>query len=193
MLHDSLKVRIFFRGDFGMASTAKFIRDYLPPKDHLAAIGAVAVVWTALESSMEITLLGLYEIDLGRGLVISANLSFHARLSLLRILTGEKVHMTGEQAKEMSEILSRLDTGYGDRNTVVHGLWTKTGKPGIIERMSIRARGKKLQTLRQDYSAADIWAVADRLAVLLSEFVALGDRLGLKERLAMVPKHSGAL
>jgi hypothetical protein len=168
----------------------KFVRHYLPPKDHLAAIGSIAVIWTAIESIMETTLLGLYEIDIGRGLVLTANLSFHARMSLLRILTGESVHMDPAQAEEMNVILTRIDAGFGDRNAIIHGLWGPGDEPGIARRLSVRARGKKLQAISQNYKAQHLWAISDRLAVLLKDFADLGHRLGIEERLAAAPRHS---
>jgi len=170
----------------------RFVRQYLPPKDHLAAIGSIAALWSVIESSMETTILGLYEIDMGRGLVFTANLSFHARLSLLRILTGEKVHMSDAQAEEMAGLLNRIDEGFGDRNTIVHGLWGETGQPGVIRRLSIRARGKKLAAVAQNYKAADLWAISDRLATLLRDFTDLAFRIGIEERLDAAPRHSGA-
>jgi hypothetical protein len=170
----------------------KFVRQYLPPKDHLAAMGSIAVIWTAIENTMEMVILGLYEIDAGRGLVFTANLSFHARLSMLRILTGEKVHMTAAQAEEMTDILNRLDDGFGERNGVIHSLWNKTDMPGVIRRLSIRARGKKLSTIAKDYKAADLWAISDRLAALLQQFSDLGTRLRIEERMASASRHSGA-
>lgn len=174
-----------------MVIQPKHIRHYLPPKDHLAAIGAVAVTWTAIEGIMEMTILGLYEIDLGRGLVLTNNLTFHARMSLLRILTGENVHMTSQQRKEMEAILSRLDAGFGDRNKIVHGLWGRGEGPEITRRLSVRARGKKLVTSAQNYRDKDLWAVADSLADLAKDFSDLGHRLGLEALLAAAPRHSG--
>ena len=170
-----------------MPKSAKF----LPPKDHLAAIGAIAVVWTAIESSMELTILGLYEIDPERGLVFTANLSFHAQLSMLHILAGEAVHMTAEQSAHLKDILGRIDSAYGERNKIVHGLWGPTQKPGVIQRLSIRARGKKLQATDERYSAADLRAIEERLLALLREFGELGDALRIRERMDTAPRHSG--
>ncbi len=175
-----------------MPTEPKFKRRYLPPKDHLAAIGSVAAIWQAIESIMETTILGLYEIDMGRGLVLTSNLSFHARLSLLRILAGESVHMTAAQSEELVAILNRVDAGYGDRNILVHGLWGKSDKPGIVRRLSVRARGKRLQAVSQDYKAQDLWVISDRLAELLKDFAGLGSRLGIEDLLDAAPRHSGA-
>ena len=159
-----------------MSAPPQFARPYLPPSDHLAAIGAVAVLWTAIEASMQTIILGLYEIDLNRGLVLTNNLSFHARLSLLRILAGEGAIEDAALAEQMKSILTRIDTAFGIRNAVIHGLWGMSEKPGIARRASIRARGKKLQTLMDDYSAADLWKIADDLAALVREFAALERR-----------------
>ena len=63
---------------------------------------------------METTILGLYEIDLGRGLVLTSNLTFHARMSLLRILAGEGAITEKTLAEEMKAILLRLDTAFGE-------------------------------------------------------------------------------
>jgi hypothetical protein len=53
---------------------------------HLRAIGAVVVNWQAIEMVMELTILGLYEISPDRGLVITSNLSFQNKLTILQIL-----------------------------------------------------------------------------------------------------------
>jgi hypothetical protein len=139
---------------------------------------------------METTISGLYEIDLGRGLVLTANLTFHAKLSLLRILTSGGAIADPAEAKEMNVILSRVDTAFGERNTIVHGIWARAPKPGFIRRLSIRARGKKLQYGREDYSAAQLWAIADNLGDLLADFADLALRLGVPERLDAAPRHS---
>jgi hypothetical protein len=174
-----------------MVIQPKHIRHYLPPKDHLAAIGAIAATWSIVESVMETTILGLYEIDLGRGLVLTNNLSFHARLSLLRILAGETVHMTAAQSTEMKAILDRLDADFGQRNKIIHGLWGPSDRQDVARRLSIRARGKKLVTASQNYRAADLLEVADRLSSLATDFADLGHRLGLEALLAAAPRHSG--
>jgi hypothetical protein len=167
-------------------------RRYLPPRDHLAAIGAVAVVWTAIESIVETTILGLYEIDLGRGLVLTANLSVPAKLSLLRILDVEGAIDNTGQAEEMKALLSRVETASGERNTIVHGLWKPAATRGVVKRLSIRTRGKKLQYTAQNYSAVQLWAIADGMAELLAELADLGQRLGIAERLDAAARHSTA-
>jgi hypothetical protein len=185
-----LKTSSSLRG-FGMAGKPGSVRHPLP-LNHLAAIGAIAATWTGIESSMELTILALYEIDLGRGLVLTSNLSFHARLSLLRILAGQPDVVDAVLSAEMNEVLNRVDQCYGDRNMVVHGLWGPTDKPGTIKRMSIRARGKKLQTLNEDYTPDQLWEIAGRLMVLAADLANLGTRLGLEERLSKAPRHSTA-
>jgi hypothetical protein len=170
----------------------KSVRRYLPPRNHLAAIGAVAVTWTAIEALMETTILGLYEIDLGRGLVLTNNLGFPARMSLLRILANEGAITDAALVGEMKAILPRLDAGNSDRNTIVHGLWGPgpPNEPTIIRRLAVRARGKKLQTVAQDYSSPELWAIADTLADLAKDFADLGQRLKIEDLLEAAPRHS---
>ena len=139
---------------------------------------------------MEITILGLYEIDLGHGLVLTNNLNFHARMSLLRILAGEGAISDAALATEMKALLPRLDAAFGDRNTIIHGLWGPAEKPGVASRRAIRARGKKLIAETVDYSAATLWEIADRLAKLTADFADLGKRLKIEDRLATAPRHS---
>ena len=174
------------------AKNPGFQKPRLIPKDHLAAIGAIACLWTVVEIYMELTILGLYEIDMGRGLVLTNNLSFHSRMSLLRILAGDESGklMTAAQGEELKVILNRVETAYNDRNSIVHALWDYGDKPGIVRRRTVRARGKKLQTITEDYSAADLRAIGDRIDVLLKDFADLTVRIGVDLRLASAPKHS---
>ncbi|MDE2165346.1 MAG: hypothetical protein KGJ66_03280 [Alphaproteobacteria bacterium] len=166
----------------------------LIPKAHLSAIGAVAVNWTALENLMEQTILGLYEIDLGRGLVFTANLSFHSRLSMLRFLAGDDgVIKDAALAKQTNDLLNEIDKAFGDRNFIIHGSWFPVkDKPGHVHRMSVRARGKKLQTFSRHYSAADLQRVADRIGDLVGDLFDIAERLDIRRRLAAAPKHSSS-
>lgn len=170
-------------------------KDKLLPKDHFAAIGAIACHWNIVELHMELMILGLYEIDPGRGLVLTSNLNFQSRMSLLRILAGDEntpILMTKEHSAELKALLSRADEGFNDRNTIVHGIWSPTDKPGIVRRMGVRARGKKLQTIDQRYSAADLRAIANRLEALVDDFDDLAARMDVGARLFLAPQHSSA-
>ena len=200
-LFGGIFVRLLFHGS-GLRLTATRVgvlrvvmakRTKLLPQNHLAAIGAVAVHWTAIENLMEHTILALYEIDLGRGLVLTSNLSFHSRLSLLRILAAKESGMMSDAlCEETSKLLNRIDDAYSERNFIIHGSWFPNDKSGMVRRMSVRARGKKLVAESKLYNAAELWAVADRIGDLIGDFFALGERLGVKARLANAPKHSTA-
>jgi hypothetical protein len=168
------------------------VKQKLLPKEHFAAIGAIAVHWSIVELHMELMILGLYEIDMGRGLVLTNNLSFHSRMSLLRILAndGTPALMSKKHSDELKALLNRAETAFNERNTIVHGVWSPTEKPGVVRRMAIRARGKKLQTVQEDYSAVDLRAIDDRVQSIIDDFDDLSSRMDVGARLALAPKHS---
>ncbi len=175
-----------------MTSATDQALKFLPPKSHLAAIGAMAAIWSHIESNMELTICGLYEIDLGRGLVLTSNLGFHARLSLLRILASGGAIKDAALARDMTELLNRVDAAYGVRNQMVHGIWIKTDQPDKAARLSLRARGKRIAATREEFTATDLWDAFSSLAALQWDFVAMSDRLGIESKLAGAPKHSTA-
>ena len=170
----------------------KYQRQFYPPIRHLAAIGAVAAAWTMIESTMELTILGLYEIDQGRGLVLTNNIGFPARLSLLRILASEGAIADKDRALEMLEILKRIEAAYGDRNALLHGLWAKGDKPGVIRRLALRTRKNKLQTYAEDFTADQLWDVVERMRSLEIEFADLAARSFVWEKLESATRHSTA-
>jgi len=141
---------------------------------------------------MELTILGLHEIDQGRGLVLTNNIGFLARLSLLRILANEGAIADKSQAKEMLEILKRVERGYGDRNALVHGLWVKGKATGVIRRMAVRTRKNKLQTYADDFSSDRLWEVVAETRALEAEFADLAARMHVWEKLESAPRHSAA-
>jgi hypothetical protein len=91
--------------------------------DHLRAIGAVTVNWTAIEMVVELTILGLYEISPDRGLVITSNLGFQNKLTILQILALRGAVTDKDAAAELTQILKRIEASSKDRNRIVHGLW----------------------------------------------------------------------
>lgn len=129
-----------------MSATPGVLKDFLPPLRHLAAIGKVCAIWSLIENSMETIILGLYEIDLGRGLIFTNNLSFQTRTSLLTVLAKEGGIADEALAKEMEAILPRIEEGQGLRNAIVHALWAPGPKSGVIRRLAMRTRAKKIKT-----------------------------------------------
>ncbi len=180
--------------DFGMEALFGDSNPLLPPPRHLSAIGKIAAVWSQIESSMEVLIAGHYELDLGRALVFTTNLSFQTRLSMIQVLAAEEDGAIDDKAlaKEVRDILPAIEKGSGDRNELVHAIWTKSDKPGCVTRLRVRLKGRKLKATAVDYSAEDLIAVADRLHDLAIELSDLVRRTGALEKLQEAEKHSSA-
>ncbi len=173
-----------------MSMSAGPLADMLPPPRHLAAIGRVVAVWGYIENNIEAAILGLYEIDLGRGLIFTNSLSFFAQKSMLTILAKEGAFSDEAIAKEFLEILPRLEAAKGLRNDIVHAAWKRNSPDGIIRRLAVRVRAKKIQLFDETYTAGDILKIADGLEALAVEFADLCRRAGVLDKLAAAPKHS---
>jgi hypothetical protein len=158
--------------------------------DHfLCAIGAVVVNWQAIELLMEHTILGLYEITADRGLVITSNLSFQNKLTILRILATQGAIKDTAEAKNLSSILERIDKASQKRNSIVHGTWGPGNVDRIAHLLAIRVRGKRLVTIFNKIPLSEVEDVAQHLLGLRFELLALSDRLGLKPDIS--PKPGG--
>ncbi|HEX3431157.1 MAG TPA: hypothetical protein VHT03_09740 [Rhizomicrobium sp.] len=161
----------------------------LPPPRHLSQIGKIAATWSQIESTMEVMILGLYEIDLGRGLVFTANLSFQSRITMLHMLADGAIPDKA-LAKELREMLPRLEKASGERNDIVPAVWTKSEKSGHAKRLQVRVKGHKLKPTEIDYSAEDLIAIAERQYDLSVALADLSRRLGALDKLLSAPRHS---
>jgi len=145
----------------------------------LQSIGRVAVAWSGIEAALEIAICGLYQIDFGRGLVLTANIGFQSRLALLRILAHGGAISDVAEAKTCLELLSAIEKGYAARNTVIHASWGPSKMPGRAKRLYIRAKGKTLRAVTEEVSEREIESVADQIEDLASDWLGLMDRLNL--------------
>src|SRR5205823_13129487 len=106
--------------------------------NHLRAIGAIVVNWSGLEMLMELAILGFYDITLDRGLVLTSNIGFQSRLTLLRILATKGGIKDPTEAQACKQILNRLEAAYARRNAAAHGLWSAGAAQGLARRTAIR-------------------------------------------------------
>jgi hypothetical protein len=151
---------------------------------HLRAIGAVVVNWQAIEMVMELTILGLYEISPDRGLVITSNLTFPNKLTILQILALRGAVKDKGEAVNLAKILKRIEAASKDRNRMVHGLWGPSPVQGLAERKSIRVRGRRLSAATEKVPLADVEAIARNLLDLRFDLSALAVRIGVRPELA---------
>ena len=80
------------------------------------------------------------------GKIVTAQLNFTARLSMLRTLADEAI--TDATFKDdLDRIIKRLETAQGYRNEIVHARWLdpKGGQAAVYEK--IKARGKLTSTV----------------------------------------------
>lgn len=159
---------------------------------HLSAIGAVVVNWQAVEMVMELTMLGLYEISPDRGLVITSNLSFSNKLTILQILALRGAIADKEEAQNLASILKRIEEASKQRNRIVHGLWGPSSVQGLAERKAIRVRGRRLSAVTEKVPLAEVEGIARDILDLRFELSELAVRLGLRPELATGKASSSA-
>src|SRR5216683_1315174 len=170
-----------------MTQPLSVVSDY-----HLRAIGAVVVNWQAIEMVMELTILGLYEITPARGLVITANLSFPNKLTILRILALRGAVTDTGEAKNLTDILERIEAASRDRNRIVHGLWGPSKVQGLASLKDIRVRGRRLRTVDEKVPLSEVEDIARNLLDLRFDLSALAVRIGVRPELATGKASSSA-
>ncbi len=153
--------------------------------DHLRAIGAAIVNWNAIEIVMEVMILGLYEVAPNRGLVLTANISFQNKLTILRILSEQGAIQNATEAKALSALLVRIEEAHKKRNTVVCMAYgPKVKAEGLASRMAIRVRGRRLTTVNEQVSLAEAEAIATEFLDLWLELGRCAVKLGVRPELA---------
>ena len=173
-----------------MKDASKLALKRLPPKSHLEAIGAIAAQWAVIEVTIEMIVLGLYELHMDRGLVFTSLLTLNAKVDLLRILANNEAVDDKALSERLMAVANRVPEVYGERNKVVHGQWVRTDQPGVARRLTLRARGKTVTGAADGFTSETLWAVFDRVVDLLLELTRLADALGVESKLEKAPRHS---
>ena len=146
-------------------------------------------MWAIIEASMETIILGMYEVNMDRGLVLTANIPFNSRLDLLRIIANNGVD-DDVLAQKFNTVLGKIQELHGQRNKMVHGLWRLTDHPGKVRRLGVRARGKKVVASAEDFTASDLWKVVSDIASTREELMSVADELGIDAKLKSSLPHS---
>ena len=147
--------------------------------EHLRAIGAIVVNWSALELVMELMILSLYEIEIRRGLILTSNLSFQNKLTILRVLATHGAIKDKVEARACNSLLDRIDKAHIKRNIVAHGWWAAGKVQGLAKRMAIHVRGRRLSTTSEQVPLSDLEVSANAILVLHADLRALSKRLGI--------------
>ncbi|WMT77364.1 hypothetical protein [Bradyrhizobium sp. Ash2021] len=132
---------------------------------------------------MELTILGLYEISPDRGLVITSNLSFQNKLTILRILALRGAVADKAEADNLAKLLERIEKASIQRNGIVHGLWGSSPVQGLAERKAIRVRGRRLSAVSEKVPLSEVEGIARNLLDLRFDLSALAVRIGVRPEL----------
>jgi hypothetical protein len=147
---------------------------------HLRAIGSVVVNWSTIEIVMELFILGLYEVPADRGLVMTSNLSFQNKLTILRILAKKGAVKDADEAKSFLALLERVEKAHTKRNVIAHGWWSAGKADGLATRMAIRVRGRRLSTESEQVPLMDLETTANEFLDIWEEMIGYATRWNIR-------------
>jgi hypothetical protein len=143
---------------------------------HLQAIGEVAVRWAELEENIKEIVWDLANIRHMSALAVTAHISESALVNIAKSLVDLLV--SGPEKQLAEDINSHLNYIIGEvypkRNDMVHSTFGHAGN-GKTQILPIRARGKLKLGPRKEFTADDIFSIAQEIYdanVKLYEFVA---------------------
>jgi len=149
---------------------------------HLQAIGEVAVRWAELEDNIKEIVWDLANIRHTSALAVTAHINESMLVNIANSLVDLLV--TGPQKQLAQDIRDHLNyvinTLYPKRNAMVHSTFGISHIPGKTQILPIRARGKLKFGPREDFSADDIFTIAEEIYaanVKLYEYVSTLKRL----------------
>ena len=131
---------------------------------HRQAIGEIAVRWSELEDTLAELIWELANLRLPGAYAVTAHLNESTLVNMGKSL----VHLlvTGPQPKLSLEITEHLQFVINDlypkRNAMIHSTWGY-GNENKAEILPVKARGKIKFGPREQYSAEDIFLIADEI------------------------------
>lgn len=132
---------------------------------HLQGIGEVAVRWAELEETLKGIIWDLANIRHTSALAVTAHINEAMLVNIARSLVDLLV--TGPEPQLAEDIEVHLNYIIGDvypkRNDMVHSTFGHPGIDGKTQILPIRARGKLKIGPRKDFSADDIFSIADEI------------------------------
>lgn len=141
--------------------------------DQLQAIGIVAVESTYLEGDIEELIWHLAGLSYDNGKFFTDNLRLKARIELLGDLWKKKTK-DQKQLQELTALISDLKIAADDRNTIIHGVWTRYGsfRTGDF----VVADKRRLRSPPLQFSPANILKTAEQIAMLHETLATLAYR-----------------
>ena len=137
---------------------------------HLEAIGRITVEWSYLESVVEAGIWGFTTLDRSFGRIMTADLFIRPRLIVLTNLGHRRLGAGGR--RRLDNIIKAIRDLQSQRNDIIHGNWSLSGRPDQVIRMRYRKKskgpeGKKLGYVDREItemSPEDLRSIADEIS-----------------------------
>jgi hypothetical protein len=144
--------------------------------DLLSALGRICIGWSYVEALQGHFLAWLLQAEPGRAFVITQNVSSSTVTDWIRtLLQVPQIRRTG--IGDLSELLSAISNTRGERNRLVHGVWSPGPEPVTAEIQTVRwDRSEIVQT--ELVTVADLNDLLHRVEDIMRELLSLGRRLG---------------
>lgn len=146
------------------------------PRAHLAGIGAVTVAWSHMEENLGNVLMNLGAINAHVSQAISINMGNQALLDTIRIIANAFCQ-DAELVVRWNALLDKIQEVRGERNRIVHGMWTwRYEYPDIYSvavidfaAKGVRITGSALQRTPESLHAiaANVFALIDNMQALV--------------------------
>lgn len=101
-------------------------------------IGRVIVRWSRLDNGLDQLIWKLLRLQLEDGRIITARMDTQFKINILRYL-GKK-HLSEANAIKLHDLLNTIEDLYGDRNYIVHGIWSTLIPDNVPVAQSLREK-----------------------------------------------------
>ena len=113
---------------------------------HYAGMGKIIVAWARLEAHVITALGSMLKIRRADALIVFWHMSHKERIARLgSLFSMDHSDKNDPIRKEFDTLIRRIEAGYGVRNTVAHGVWSKGQAAKSIKPFEIQARGSEVK------------------------------------------------
>jgi hypothetical protein len=144
-------------------------------------LGEIVICWAALEDWLSHLLTTLLGADFGAMAVVTVNVSSSSQIQWILTLLSIHVHKQPE-LQETIDLVKRADGLRGDRNALVHGLWSPLGcEPGTC--LVNTVRWERSEVIREwMVTIADLDQLRDDIDQCVVDFMEIGRKFGFPRR-----------
>jgi hypothetical protein len=140
------------------------------PKDFLAAIGEVTVVWSYVSNLVEVAIWGLLGLNTRQGASLTVIFFFQQRLSMLRSV-GVRYFEDTPQLQPFKDLCTKIEGVYAERNTIEHATWHHVHPSMPVSRVQIRKNLKIEPAFVQVEEIEEFGQTIIKLVMELNDFM----------------------